>query len=91
MAQTEQLASAPPLNASVLVLDTIEGNFQLENLAGFFSQQGLGRPREMRANQHWYERQGYQVFKRVQDGYDWERPDGEKMSLPIVYMKKDIV
>ena len=91
MAKTEQLAGAPPLNAPVLALDTVEGSFQLEKLAGFVSQQALGRPREMRANQHWYERQGYHVFRLVPDGYGLDLPDGEKLTLPIVYMKKDIV
>ncbi|KAH6607610.1 hypothetical protein Trco_003923 [Trichoderma cornu-damae] len=93
MYQVERLASLAPLNATVIALDTLTKEFQTipENIALFAKIRGseLG---EMRSNEEWYTRQGYQDIGRSEDTYKYTNPHtGDIVGVPLVYLKKDLV
>lgn len=64
MARIESKASLPPHECKVLALDTVAGEWQRSesSLASFFDDRGLPRPKEVRTNEGWYLRQGYQLM-----------------------------
>lgn len=94
MAQVEHLAALPPLNGTIIALDTIEGDLQLreESLHAFYDLRGLERPKVLRSNESWYLNQGYSQIARVGNGTTWTNPvNGEMSSISIVYMTKPLV
>ncbi|UPL02009.1 hypothetical protein LCI18_012943 [Fusarium solani-melongenae] len=79
MAETERLARLPPFNRDVIGLDTVQKKFQLGAT-------------KVRATEEWYMRQGYEVIKRVDRGYNWHDPStGDILPVPLVYMVKRFV
>ena len=94
MEAMERLATQPPLNADLLVLDTVESSFQLkdEHLAIYWEGRGRKRPEVPKANQEWYMRQGYQVIKIVENGANWVHPvTREAHPLTMVFLSKKLV
>lgn len=93
MAKTKQTARSPPLNCTVIALYTPSREFQLseDSAKAFFDSRGLKRPNVLRANEDWYLRQDYNVFKKVLGGYKWRNSMNDKTySVPFVYMKNDV-
>ena len=94
MAQVEHFAALPPLNGTIIALDTIDGDLQLreESLHAFYDLRGLERPKVLRSNESWYLSQGYSQIARVGNGTTWTNPvNGEMSSIPIFYMTKPLV
>ncbi|KAH8173281.1 hypothetical protein LIA77_07536 [Sarocladium implicatum] len=93
MAAIEHLATLPPINATMLALDTIKSEMQLseEMLSVSFEGTGRQRPAEPKANEEWYRRQGYEVVKVVEAGYDWTHAEsGKTFPLTLVFMSKKL-
>ena len=44
----------------------------------------------LKASEDWYERQGYEVFRREEVGYAWISPAGDIVNVPLVYLKKSL-
>lgn len=93
MIAVEHLATMPPVNATILALDTIKSEMQLSEamLSVAFEGSGRERPEEPRANEEWYRRQGYEVIKVAENGYDWTHAlTGKTYPLTIVFMCKKL-
>lgn len=93
MVQIERLAALPPLNATAMALDTVTKEYQTtpESKAIFHRISG-GLMKQLRANEEWYTRQGYEAIARIDGLYTWVSPDtGEELAVPSVFLKKDIV
>lgn len=93
MHQIERTASSTPFNCSVIALDTVSGAFQRseESLKGFYDDRGLPRPEEVRTNEDWYLRQGYETMGMKEAAYMWTHPEtGDVVPIPCVYLKKDL-
>ncbi|POR36195.1 Uncharacterized protein TPAR_03581 [Tolypocladium paradoxum] len=94
MAQLERVAAASPFGSTCIALDTASRAFQLREdvMAALYDARGAPRPREMRTNEDWYRRQGYDVVARVEAMYDWVNPaTGQSVAVPCVLMKKAVV
>jgi hypothetical protein len=91
MAETERLARLPPFNRDVIGLDTVQKHFQLGD-NNFNKTHYSSSGAEVRAIEEWYMRQGYEVVKRVDRGYNWHDPStGDILPVPLVYMVKRFV
>ncbi|KAK1969869.1 hypothetical protein LY78DRAFT_314734 [Colletotrichum sublineola] len=93
MRQLEALAAGDSFQARVLALDTPTKEFQLspEFIKTSYTDRGWGVPKVLRSTQEWYERQGYAVFHRNDEGYPWTHPmSGQVLNIPLVWMKKDL-
>lgn len=95
MAEIERLSQLPPHNATAMILDTMQKEFQLSEtfMRLTYDVKGLERPENPRTNQEWYARQGYEVVPLDEDEvYSWKEPiSGEVADIPIVYLKKTLV
>ncbi|KAM0245958.1 hypothetical protein ACHAQJ_010407 [Trichoderma viride] len=95
MYQIEHVASLPPLNATTMALDTITNDYQKapETIATFNKIRGQDlKAEDIKSNEEWYVRQGYQDIGRVKDMYNWVDPrTGKEVTIPSVFLKKDIV
>lgn len=95
MYQIERLAALPPLNATVMALDTTTKKFQTtpESIAIFNKIRGSEViEADFRSNEEWYTRQGYDIICYIDDMYKWVDQDtGITISVPSVFMKKHIV
>lgn len=92
MAQAEAIGAAAPLNSTVVALNTITKEFQAREdyLSMIYDDRGLQRPG--RSNEAWYQGQGYEIFEEHVVTSAWENPrTGEKMPLPLKYLKKALV
>lgn len=95
MHQLERLATLPPLNATVMALDTITKEFQItpEAIAIFNKIRGSEvASADFRSNEEWYTRQGYDIICYVDDMYKWVvQETGIAIPVPSVFMKKQLV
>lgn len=92
MAAAELAASSPPLNASVVALDTLRGEVQKSEtfLKKAYDNRGMDRPIGYRSNQEWYAGQGYEVMDGPGYSTYVDPMTGEVETVPIVYMRKDL-
>lgn len=93
MTRAEQMARAPPLNASITVLDTVKKEVQLEEefLKALFEDRGYERPKNLRPNEEWFKKQGYEVFREMESTYRWQSSGGGgAITVPMVYLKKSV-
>lgn len=60
MREMEQMAAGPELDASVLTLNTLDGDVHRD--PAFWAK--LGVPHKSRCNEDWYTRLGYSAFRR---------------------------
>ncbi|GJC77902.1 hypothetical protein ColLi_00740 [Colletotrichum liriopes] len=93
MRHLENLAVGNSFQARILALDTPSKEFQLspEFIKTSYTDRGWKVPKVLRSTQEWYERQGYVVFHRDDEGYPWTHPtSGQVHKLPLVFMKKDV-
>lgn len=56
-----------------------------------FDDRGMARPAEVRTNQDWYMRQGYQVTPGPANGEYIDTTTKEVETVPIVWLKKDLI
>lgn len=94
MRQLELAAASSPFNCTIIALDTVSGAFQKseESLKSFYDDRGLKRPEEVRTNQDWYLRQGYEIIGVKNEAYMWTHPGtGEVVPIPCVIFKKSLV
>lgn len=95
MHQLERLAALPPLNATVMALDTTTKKFQTtpESIAIFNKIRGSEvASADFRSNEEWYTRQGYDIICYVDEMYKWvDQETGIAISVPSVFMKKQLV
>lgn len=94
MHQVERAAASPPFNCTAIALDTVTGVYQgsEESLRGFYEDRGIPRPKVIRTNQEWYQRQGYEIIAMKEAMYDWTHPGtGVVFHIPGVYLKKELV
>lgn len=92
MAAAERTASLSPLNATVVALDTLRGEFQKseEFLKKAYDDRGMARPVGYRSNQEWYSGQGYEVMDGPAYSTYVDPTTKEAERVPIVYMRKDL-
>jgi hypothetical protein len=91
MEVVEHIAQAPPFNASLAVLDIVQEGFQLHSdfITTIVDNCSHAQPKVLRSNEAWFERQGYEVFQRLETGYMWHNPKtGELISVPLVFLRK---
>ncbi|KAL6698131.1 hypothetical protein J3F84DRAFT_261210 [Trichoderma pleuroticola] len=95
MHQLERLAALPPLNATVMALDTLTKEFQTtpESIAIFSKIRGAEIAKaDFRSNEEWYARQGYDIIGHVDEMYKWvDQETGVAVSVPAVFLKKQLV
>jgi hypothetical protein len=87
----EQVAHAPPLHASLAVLDTIQEDFQLRGdfLKTMLDNCGQEQPKVLHSNEARFKRQGYEVYRRDDTGYMWHNVKNEVLvPVPLVFLRK---
>jgi hypothetical protein len=94
MASVETAVRLPPVNATVMAIDTVGGDFQDSDLGSqlIYEDRGRTRPAEIRTNEEWYRRQEYVLFGREEGALAWKSlATGEIVYGPMIYMKKTLV
>lgn len=95
MHQIEHLATCPPLNATTMALDTMTKEYQTTPKHLAFHSGLIGRKieaKDVRSNEEWYVRQGYEAIARSERGYTYiDSKTGNEEAIPCVFLKKDIV
>ncbi|KAK9235729.1 hypothetical protein V1525DRAFT_409194 [Lipomyces kononenkoae] len=86
MDAVENMAGNEPLCAKALALDTIAREFHRDEKPW----KAFGIPHPVVTNQDWYERRGYEVYKRVEQNYEQLDLSGELWHIPAVFMKKNV-
>ncbi|KAL2107153.1 hypothetical protein VUR80DRAFT_5654 [Thermomyces stellatus] len=89
----ERTAASPPVNATVIALNTLQKDTQQSEvfLKKAFDDRGMARPAEVRTNQDWYMRQGYQVTPGPANGKYIDTTTKEVETVPIVWLKKHLI
>jgi len=85
MDAAEEFATAEPLRAKTLTLDTIAHEDATEE---FFTAMGLEKP--IISTEHWYARRGYVIYKRELNHYRAVDDKGNTLHAGVVFMKKSI-
>ncbi|KAJ6103352.1 hypothetical protein N7486_005779 [Penicillium sp. IBT 16267x] len=86
MDEVEKMAIGEPLNARILMLDTVQRDDQMREEFALAMHGGLPKV----PNQDWYARRGYQVIQTVQNYYRIEDKNGKVWDTKTVFMRKDI-
>ncbi|KWU46931.1 hypothetical protein RHOSPDRAFT_31754 [Rhodotorula sp. JG-1b] len=86
MREMEQMAAGPELDASVLTLNTLDGDVHRD--PAFWAK--LGVPHKSRCNEDWYTRLGYSAFRRGIPRYPSIAFDGSEFLAEAVYMRKTL-
>lgn len=92
MAVTERAAASPPLNATVVALDTLRKEVhRLEShLRKLYEERGMARPKVFVSNEEWYIRQGYRPMPGP-EYFVWINPKtGETENVPVIYLRKEL-
>lgn len=84
MDAVEELASKEPVCAKTLALNTMAR----EEAIDVVRLNALGKRIPKVCNQDWYERRGYEVFKRVEDVWRETDRTGREWRMTDVYMRK---
>ncbi|GAA5885490.1 hypothetical protein JCM3774_003368, partial [Rhodotorula dairenensis] len=84
MHEMETMAAGPELDASVLTLNTLDGNVARD--PAFWAR--LGVPPIKRINEDWYARLGYSPFRRGIERYPSKAVDGSDFLAEAVFMRK---
>ncbi|GAA5981436.1 hypothetical protein JCM10908_004108 [Rhodotorula pacifica] len=84
MREMEKMAASPELDASVLTLNTLDGNVGRD--PAFWAR--LGVPYKTRINEDWYARLGYTPFRRGVERYPSKAFDGTEFLAEAVFMSK---
>ncbi|MBE3044319.1 hypothetical protein IMZ48_17485 [Candidatus Bathyarchaeota archaeon] len=90
MTLTERAAASEPLNATVVVLDTLRKEVQKSDpyLEIVYEKRGMTRPKEIITNEEWYIRLGYSPIPGP-EYFTWVNPKtGEKEEVPIIFLRK---
>ena len=92
MAATERAAASPPVNATIVALNTLQKEIQGSEvfLKKAFDDRGMARPKEVRTNQDWYGRQGYEVIPGPGTALYVDTTTKEVETVPIVWLKKEL-
>ncbi|GAA5897441.1 hypothetical protein JCM6882_001887 [Rhodosporidiobolus microsporus] len=85
--EMEKLA-ATELNAKAMTLSTIDG--QCASDPAWWAKQGVEYSPSIRINERWYERIGYQAYKRGIPRYPFVDVDGNPGLLECVFMRKEL-
>lgn len=93
MAATERAAASPPVNATIVPLNTLQKEVQESEgfLKKAFDDRGMTRPTELRLNQDWYSKQGYEATPGPETGSYIDTTTKEAETVPIVWLKKVLV
>lgn len=93
MAAVERTAASPPVNATIVALNTLQKEVQEseEFLKMAFDARGMARPKEFRSNQDWYTRQGYEIVPGPDTAIYVDTTTKKVEMVPIVWLKKDLV
>ncbi|KAK9482181.1 hypothetical protein V1527DRAFT_35751 [Lipomyces starkeyi] len=86
MDAVERMAIEEPLCAKTLALDTQAREYFLDG----DHWKAFGVPPPKVSNQDWYERRGYNVYKRIENNYRLTDPAGRVWQIPAVFMKKSM-
>lgn len=92
MALTEHTATSPPLNATVVALDTIRREWQESDafMKTMYDDRGMIRPARFRSLEEWYLRQGYEPIPGP-EFVDWVYPETKDVErVPIVFLRKTV-
>ena len=88
----EGTAASPPLNATVVALDTLRKEVQMteEFRREAFENRGIERPEKPNVNELWYLSLGYEVMPGPSH-HSFPHPvTGELETVPIINFKKSI-
>lgn len=92
MRVVERIASAGPLSAKWIVLDTMPKDQQTKSAFIKKVYTAQGKPNPAVPTQDWYEKQGYEVFARDVAAYKWENAvTGETEDFDYLYLRKKLV
>lgn len=92
MGLAERLASAPPLRARWVVLDTMPRAQQMDPAFVWTVYHAQGKPAPTVSSQDWYEGQGYEVFGKEAGGYKWANPEtGERLDFDYLFLRKRLM
>ena len=84
MREMEQMAAGPELDASVLTLNTLDGD--VHRNPAFWAK--LGVPHKSRCNEDWYTRLGYSAFRRGIPRYPSVAFDGSEFLAEAVVSRQ---
>lgn len=93
MALTERTATSPPLNATVVALDTLRHEWQTSEvyMKMMYEDRGLERPVQFKSNEEWYRRMGYNPMPGP-EYYDWVDPTTQTVTrVPLIFLRKAVV
>lgn len=81
------------MNATIVALNTRQKEVQgsEEFLKKAFENRGITRPKEVRTNQDWYARQGYEVLPRPATALYVDTTTKEVETVPFIRLKKVLV
>ncbi|KAJ5294150.1 hypothetical protein N7508_008971 [Penicillium antarcticum] len=86
MDEVESMAVREPLNARILMLDTVQKDDQKREEFANATYGGIPKS----TNEDWYSRRGYRLIKTVQNYYRVEDKNGKVWDTKTVFMRKDI-
>lgn len=92
MALTERTAASPPLNATVVALDTLGREWQSSEayMKAMYEDRGLTRPAKFCSNEEWYLKQGYEPMPGP-DSVEWVYPETKVVEqVPLVFLRKTV-
>ncbi|KAJ5591841.1 uncharacterized protein N7459_002210 [Penicillium hispanicum] len=86
MDEVEDMATREPINAKILMLDTVQKDDQRRNEHAKANHGGAPKV----TNEEWYSRRGYRLIKTVQNYYPVADEDSEARGTRAVFMRRDI-
>lgn len=92
VAAAERAAASPPVNATVVALNTLRKDIQESEvfLKKAFDDRGMTRPKKIRTNQDWYVGQGYEVIPGPETALYVDTTTKQVETVSIVWMKKEL-
>lgn len=91
MAHLEELIVREPINAKISALDTVTEEWQLsEDGLQYYVERKICKPPRV-SNEGWYKSQGYKVFRSDPVGVHEKTPSGEFITLPLLFLRKELV
>ncbi|KAH9903968.1 hypothetical protein F4778DRAFT_74258 [Xylariomycetidae sp. FL2044] len=88
MSKIEEVAAKEPINAKYFVLDTVARDMRLKAEEQKQFEESTAIQAADMSKQEWYERQGYEVFRKEENGYGWPTASGSVIPLSLVFMRK---
>lgn len=92
VALTERTAASPPLNATVVALDTLRHEWQTSEayMKTTYDDRGIARPAKFCSNEEWYLKQGYEPMPGP-EFLEWVYPETKEVErVPLIFFRKTV-